>query len=276
MMTGEPTVETAAHAVRKGAVDYLVKPIGKLEIIKAVRNALRLKSVDDERRRLEQENLRYQADLEALVLARTSELKETTDQLQQTIGGTIRAIAGIVEARDPYTAGHQQRVSTLADTIAEEMSLSDVQRRGIQLSSLLHDLGKISVPAEILAKPGRLTDAEFTIVKAHAEIGADILRNISFPWPVAEIVLQHHERLDGTGYPRGIAGDAIIIEARIIAVADVVEAMSAHRPYRPALGIQAALEEIDSSRGQRYDDAVVSACTRVIETDRVRLVGPVH
>jgi len=168
-----------------------------------------------------------------------------------------------VEARDPYTAGHQQRVARLACAIACDMALGGDEDEGIRLGGMIHDIGKIHLPAEILSKPGRLSDMEFALVKSHTRVGYDILKDIDFPWPVADIAHQHHERLDGSGYPQGLRGDEICLEARIVAVADVVEAMSSHRPYRPALGIDAALKEIEARRGIWFDPEAVDACLRL-------------
>ncbi|HKI62656.1 MAG TPA: HD domain-containing phosphohydrolase [Mariprofundaceae bacterium] len=193
-------------------------------------------------------------------------LEESSSQLQRALEGTIAAVARMVESRDPYTAGHQQRVARLAAAIAREMGLSSAVVRGIELGSSIHDIGKIQLPAEILSKPGRLTEIEYQLVKAHPEEGYKILKDIEFPWPVAEIAYQHHERLDGSGYPQGLKGDDIHLEARIVAVADVVEAMSSHRPYRAGLGVEAALDEIMKGRGVGYDADVVDACLKVIET----------
>ncbi len=172
----------------------------------------------------------------------------------------MRAIAGIVEMRDPYTAGHQARVANLASAIARQMGFSDERVQAIHLASIVHDLGKIKIPAEILSKPGKLSDIEYQFIQTHAQAGYDILKDISFPWPIAQMALQHHERVDGTGYPQGLTGDAFMLEARILGVADVVEAMSSHRPYRAALGTEAALAEITQHRGIYFDPQVVDAC----------------
>ena len=176
---------------------------------------------------------------------------------------SIKAIAATVEARDPYTSGHQSRVSQLAVAISKEMGLPDETINGIGLAASVHDLGKISVPAEILSKPGGLTEVEFMLVKQHVQRGYDILKDIEFPWPLATNVWQHHERMDGSGYPQGLKGEQILLGSRILAVADVVEAMASHRPYRPALGIEAALEEIELHRGTLYDQNVVDACIKL-------------
>jgi putative nucleotidyltransferase with HDIG domain len=165
--------------------------------------------------------------------------------------------------RDPYTAGHQRRVTVLACAIAEQMGISEEQFDGLRLAGLVHDIGKFNVPVEILNKPGRITETELNIIKTHAEAGYNVLKEIEFPWPVARIVLQHHERLDGSGYPQGLKDNGIMLEARILAVADVVEAMASHRPYRPALGIEVALEEITMNKGILYDPAVSDVCMRL-------------
>ncbi len=192
-------------------------------------------------------------------------LEENVDQLQTALEGTISALSSIVESRDPYTAGHQKRVTKLACAIAEAMSLPADTIEGIRTAAMIHDIGKIHVPAEILNKPGSLSKLEFDMVKTHSEEGYNILKNINFSRPVAEIVHQHHERLDGSGYPQGISGTAILLEARIIAVADVVEAMANHRPYRASLGIERALEEISQSRVEQiYDREVVDVCLKLI------------
>jgi len=192
-------------------------------------------------------------------------LRQSYQRLQKTMEGAIDTIAKIVETKDPYTSGHQQRVSKLAEAIARKVKLPEDKIEGIRISSLVHDVGKISIPAEILNKPIKLTAIEFNLIKDHSQIGYDILKSIEFPWPIEKIVLQHHERLDGSGYPRGLKGEDIIIEARIIGVADVVEAMSSHRPYRPALGIDAALEEISKNRGILYDPEVVDICLKLFK-----------
>ena len=184
-------------------------------------------------------------------------------QHKESFTHAITAIASTVEMRDPYTAGHQRRVSDLAVKIAAEMGLSLERIEGLRMACVVHDIGKIHVPAEILSNPGTLTEAEFEIIKTHPKVGFEILKGIDFPWPVAEIVYQHHEKLDGSGYPRGLKGDEILLEARILTVADVVEAMSSHRPYRPLLGVFPALQEITQHKGTLYDLQVVDACLRV-------------
>ena len=183
--------------------------------------------------------------------------------LRQSLEQFIQAFALTVEARDPYTAGHQRRVSELAMAIARSMGLPDEQVIGVQLAAAIHDLGKIRVPAEILSKPGRLSSIEFELIKTHAQAGYDILKEVAFPWPIADIILQHHERLDGSGYPQGLKDEQILLESKIVAVADVVEAMSSHRPYRPSLGIDVALAEIERYRGTYFAPEVVDACIKL-------------
>ena len=193
------------------------------------------------------------------------QLKESFKKLQKTIEDSISAISLVTEARDAYTAGHQRRVSSLAVAVAKEMGFPQDRVEGIKIAALIHDVGKINLPAEILSKPGKLSEIEFNLIKNHSQIGYDILKKIDFLWPVAEIVLQHHEKINGSGYPGGLKGNEILLEAKIICVADVVEAMSSHRPYRPALGIDAALEEISQNRGTLYDPEVVDMCLKLFK-----------
>jgi len=183
--------------------------------------------------------------------------------LRAALGGTIHAMALTVEIRDPYTAGHQRRVSNLARAIATEMGLSKDQIEGVRISGIVHDLGKISVPSEILSKPGDITQIEYSLINTHPQKGFEILESINFPWPIAKIVLQHHERLDGSGYPAGLKKDKILLEAQVLMVADVVEAMSSHRPYRPSRGNQSALEEIMKNRDILFNKDAVDACLKL-------------
>jgi PAS domain S-box-containing protein/putative nucleotidyltransferase with HDIG domain len=191
------------------------------------------------------------------------QVQHSLDRLQKTIEEIIQAMAYIGEVRDPYTAGHQRRVAQLTCAIARSMGLDSDEYEGLTMAAFVHDIGKILIPADILSKPGNLTKPEFDIIKDHTRIGYEILKNIEFPWPIANIVLQHHERMNGSGYPSGISGDKIILEARILAVADVVEAMSSHRPYRPALGVEKALAEINMNRSTLYDAEVVDTCLKI-------------
>jgi HD-GYP domain-containing protein (c-di-GMP phosphodiesterase class II) len=191
--------------------------------------------------------------------------------MRKALGATVQSICMTVEMRDPYTSGHQRRVSDLARSIATEIGLSADRQDFIRTASNIHDIGKIAIPAEILSKPTKLIDLEFNIIKTHSQAGYDILKDIEFLWPVADVVLQHHERMNGSGYPHGLKGNDVLLEARIIAVADVVEAMASHRPYRPALGIEAALEEIEKNKGILYDDTVADACLRLFREKSYRL-----
>ncbi len=232
-----------------GAIDYVTKPYQRNELLARVHTHLELN--------------RLRNHLEDLVDERTAELKESELKLRTSLIDSITALASTVEMRDPYTAGHQRRVAQLAIAIARELHLSKEQIEGIQLAGVVHDVGKIKIPAEILSKPGRLTPLEFELIKQHAQSGYEILKSIDFPWPIAQIVLQHHERLNGSGYPQALKSDQILLEAKIIAVADVVESMTSHRPYRPGLGIDAALQEIALNKGKLYDPETVEACIRL-------------
>jgi PAS domain S-box-containing protein len=193
------------------------------------------------------------------------ELSNSFKLLRAALGGTIQALAVAVETRDPYTAGHQKNVADLSRAIANEMRLDNNLIDGIRMAAAIHDLGKMGIPAEILSKPSRLSEVEFKLIKTHSQAGYDILKDIEFPWPIAQIVLQHHERLDGSGYPNGLKGNEILPEARIIAVADVVDAIAANRPYRPAHGIEKAFDEITKNKGVLYDPEVVEACLRLFK-----------
>ena len=242
--------ESRLKGLEAGANEFLSKPVDYTELLTRVKNQLKVKEFTD-----------FLADHNRIL---EEQVSERTAKLRQLLEQTVTAIALTLEKRDPYTAGHQRRVAQLAAAIGEEMGLARTVIEGIHFGGLIHDIGKISVPAEILSKPVRLSDLEFKIVKVHAEAGYEILKDIAFPWPVADMVRQHHERMDGSGYPQGLKGEQIMLEARILAVADVTEAMSARRPYRPGLGMDAALEEITRGRGSHFDPAAVDACLRII------------
>jgi PAS domain S-box-containing protein/putative nucleotidyltransferase with HDIG domain len=200
-----------------------------------------------------------------------NKIEEQLLQLQDNLKDTVHAIATIVEMRDPYTAGHQVRVAALAAAIATEMDLPADQIEAVEVAGMVHDLGKIQIPAEILSKPGEINEIEHSLIKTHPQAGYDILKGIHFPWPIADIVLQHHERLDGSGYPHGLKDGGILLGARILSVADVVEAMSSHRPYRPSLGIEAALAEITQFRDVYFDPQVVDACLSLFRKKNYQL-----
>ncbi len=190
-------------------------------------------------------------------------IEESYKRLQKILNDTINTLASITENRDPYTSGHQKKVAYLAINISEELGLSEEETEALGTAAMIHDIGKITIPASILSKPGKVTDVEYKLIKTHPKTGYEIIRNIEFPYPIDKIILQHHERLNGSGYPMGLKEKDIMLEAKILAVADVVEAMSSHRPYRPALGINKALEEIEKNKGTLYDKNVVNACERL-------------
>jgi HD-GYP domain-containing protein (c-di-GMP phosphodiesterase class II) len=201
------------------------------------------------------------------------ELQRTLESLRKSFAATIQVMVAAVESRDPYTAGHQIRSADLARAIATEMGLPPEKIDGIRTAGAIHDIGKLSIPAEILSKPTKLSAIELSLIKEHSLKGYEMLKDVESPWPLAEMVYQHHERMDGSGYPRNLKGDEILMEARILAVADVVEAMASHRPYRPGLGIDAALKEIEKNKGIFYDDAVADACLRLFREKGFILEG---
>lgn len=265
IMTGEPTIETATQAVKNGAHDYITKPVSKEMLVKTVRNALEHKKLIDDKKQLEAENAEYRESLERLV-------EERTMALQKAMQATISTISSVVELRDPYTAGHERKVGNLAVEIGRKMKLSNKQIECIYVAGYLHDIGKISVPAEILSKPGKLSEIEYEIIKMHVKCGYDVLKKVELPWPVAEVVYQHHERIDGSGYPRGLKGDEMKVESKIMAIADVIEAMTSHRPYRPSLGLDIALEEIESNSGKTYDEKAAKAALDLFRNDKYKIV----
>ena len=190
-------------------------------------------------------------------------LRHSFTMLQKATEDIIQAMSYTSEIRDPYTAGHQKKVCELAVAIGEEMSITEEQLQGVKFAAMIHDIGKISVPSDILSKPGKIGVTEFEVVKGHSQTGYELLDKINFPWPISDIVHQHHERLDGSGYPNGLKEDSILLEAKIISVADTVEAMTSHRPYRPALGIEIALKEIETNKGKFFDPNIVDACINI-------------
>ena len=193
------------------------------------------------------------------------ELKQTYKKLQKFIEGTAYIIMKVVETRDPYSIGHQQRVSKLATAIAQEMKLPQDKIEGTKIASLVHDIGKVNLPTEIISKPSKLIEVEFNLIKNYPKVGYDILKKVDFPWPIAEIVFQHQEKIDGSGYPRGLKGDEICIEAKILGVANVVEAMSSYKSYRPALSIDEALTEIIKNKNILFDPEVVDICIKLFK-----------
>jgi putative two-component system response regulator len=257
MVTGMDDREISESALDIGAYGYIIKPFKPNQLMISISNALR-------RRRLEINIRLYIMDMEKIINERTESIQEAIKKLRKSMEGIIKAMSSTVEMRDPYTAGHQQRVAELAQSISKDMGLVEERIEGVRMAGQIHDLGKIAVPAEILTKPGRLNDIEFNLIKLHPRAGYDILKDIEFPWPIANIVLQHHERMDGSGYPNSLSDKDILQESKILGVADVVEAMASHRPYRPALGLDVAVEEISRNKDILYDPAAVDACVKII------------
>ncbi|NCB41357.1 MAG: response regulator [Clostridia bacterium] len=260
IMTGEPTIETAKESVKSSADDYLIKPVSKELLLKTANYALEKKKLNDEKSQLESENEKYRMNLENLVFQRT-------EALRKAVNGTIETIAKILEHKDPYTAGHERRVGFLAFAISKKMQLSEQDQRRIFFAGYLHDIGKLLIASEILAKPGKLTQGEFCVIKEHVNSGYELVKNIELPWPITDIILQHHERMDGSGYPNGLKGEEILFEARILAIADVIEAMTSHRPYRPGYGIEIALNEIKKNMGTLYDKQISEAVIELFEKE---------
>jgi putative nucleotidyltransferase with HDIG domain len=257
MVTAMDDQLIAESALQKGSFDFVTKPISLNRLLISISNALH-------RRDLEIANRTYRDDLKSLIEVRTQKLEKALDGIVQTIALTV-------ERRDPYTAGHQKRVADLACAIATELRISEKMLEGIKVAALIHDLGKISLPGEILTKPGRLTENEFNLIKEHSQIGYDIIKDIDFPWPIADIILQHHEKCDGSGYPLHLTGDDILLETKIITVADVVEAIASHRPYRPGRGFTEAFEVITKGKDTLFDPAVVDACLKLHQENRFPL-----
>jgi len=236
-----------------GVSDFMEKPVSIHEL------ELRLARVVRERSNIKK---RRQAE---------KDLRESLEKLRVVMESVVEAMALAIEKRDPYTSGHQKRVAMVADAIANQMGLPDEEVNGVRVAAMVHDIGKISIPGEILSKPGELTDIEMSLIREHPRSGYDILKGIDFPWPVSEMVIQHHERLDGSGYPHGLTSDAIHLGAKILGVADTVEAMISHRPYRASLGLDKALDEIRKNKNKLYDPDVVDACVAVFEGEGLKL-----
>jgi len=278
LLTGYADSDSIIDAINRGGVHlYFTKPWHEEEILLHIRQSISKVEVLQENKKLvelikikNEELLELNRSLEKRALEKTHDLLIQTEKLQESyrksqliLDGIVKTLSKIVETRDPYTSGHEDQVAKLSCKIAREMNLSEDQLALIHIAATLHDIGKISVPSEILTKPSALTNLEREIIKNHCKVANDILVNIEFPYPVAEVIYQHHERMDGSGYPRGLKGDEIAVEARVIGVADVVDAMVSYRPYRPALGLDAAVQEITLFRGEKYDQDVVDACLRI-------------
>lgn len=241
VLTGLDDIEKIKGALYEGIQDYLIK--GQFDgriLVKSIVFSIERKKSEEE-------------------------IKNSYQKLQKTLKSTIDTLASIVEIRDPYTSGHQKKVTTLSIAIAEELGLSNDKIEAISTAAIIHDIGKINIPPSILARPGKISDLEYTMIKTHPQLGYEMIKGIEFPWPIADIILQHHERLNSSGYPNGLKDKDILLEAKIIAVSDVVEAMSSYRPYRPALGIGEALKEIKKNKGKFYDPGVVDVCIRLFK-----------
>ncbi len=246
LMTGYVDEFSFDKIVGMGVSDFIPKPISSTsELLMRIKQVLIKRLSYKERDKAEEK------------------LKNNIESMKQLLTGVVNTLSKTVDVRDPYTAGHQRRVAKLATLIAQELGLSEKQVMTIEMSGLMHDLGKLAIPQAILSKPHKLSELEFGLIKTHSQVGYDLLKNIKFPWPIAEIVLQHHEKLDGSGYPQGITGEEMLFESKVLCVADVVEAMGSHRPYRPALGVDVALEEITDKKEKLFDSRVVEACKRL-------------
>jgi len=260
---------TAVKALQKGAQDYLIKgSVNSDLLVRSLRYSIEHKNTENALRESEKKSRKISENIPEWILEINTlkkKVKQSDKKLQRTLKGVIHMLASTIKTRDFYLAAHQQRVTNLACAIAKELGFSKEQINGIHMAGIIHDLGKIGIPNEILTKNSRLTKSEFNIIKCHSRIGYRILKTIEFPWPIAQIVFQHHERINGSGYPQGLSGKNILIEAKILAVADVVEAMSSHRPYRPPLGIDKALEEISQNRGILYDPEIVDTCSKLFK-----------
>lgn len=252
VMTGYIEEFTYEEIIGRGASDFVQKPVRISEFVARLKRVLMERAVRKERNQA------------------AENLKINLNKFRRAMDGFVQAISLAVELRDPYTAGHQQRVANLSTAIATAMGLPAETIYALRMASTIHDLGKITIPAEILCKPGRLNNLEYELIKNHVMAGYNILKKIEFPWPIAEIIVQHHERIDGSGYPKGLRGDQIRLEARILAVADVFETISSHRPYRPSLGQGRAMEELNQKKGRLYDDLVSDACLSIITTNKFR------
>jgi putative two-component system response regulator len=247
IMTGWSKEYSYEDIIRAGAADFLAKPFSPGELTAKIC-------------RIQREQYIHR------------QLQQALARMKKIFANTVGALAATLEKRDPYTAGHHCRVSELACAMGRELGLSPESLEVLRLASFVHDIGKVGIPTEILSKPGRLSETEMSLVRIHCQIGFDILKNVEFPWPIAEMVFQHHERINGSGYPLGLKGPQIILEAKILGVADVVEAMSSHRPYRAALDLTTALREISLNQGTLYDREVVQACLRLFNEKGFALV----
>lgn len=258
-------MEGILRCIELGAMDYLPKPFDPALLHARLRASMATKRLHEQQERFREEIEEHNRTLESRVREQVQEIQESYERLGKVLDGTVFALSSLVERRDPYTAGHQRRVSRLACAMAHEMGLPEEQIEGIRVAGILHDIGKVCVPAEILSKPGKISDAEFAVIAQHPTVGYECLQSVDFPWPIADIVHQHHEKQNGKGYPNGIAGDAILPEASILSVADVVEAVAYHRPYRAALGPDIAMKEIAKGERTDFNGSAVEACLTLFQ-----------
>jgi len=287
LLTGYADSDSIIESINKGGVHlYFTKPWHEEEILLHIKQSLSkveilaenkrlIELIKDKNKELTELNKTLEKKAEEKtndLLIQTEKLKESYKKSQMILDGIVRTLSKIIETRDPYTSGHEDQVAKIACKIAREMKLTEEQVSFIHIAATLHDIGKISVPSEILTKPSVLNNLEREIIKTHCKVANDVLVNIDFPYPVAEIIYQHHERMDGSGYPRGLKGEQIALEARIIGVADVIDAMASYRPYRAALGVEAAIEEIIKFKGITYDPVVVDACLKVYQKTAKNLI----
>lgn len=269
IMTGEPTVETAVLGIQHQASDYLSKPVERKEFLRVIKRVLDIKQLLDDKKQLEIENAQYQKNLESLVAHRTEALLEAN-------AGVVNLLAKVIEYRDPYTAGHQRRVGNLAAEIAQIMGYSAKQIEDVRIIGYVHDVGKIVVPSEILSKPGKISPLEMLLIREHAQAGYDLLLEAGLSKDYALAVGQHHERYNGSGYPNALSSSETLLEAQILVVADVVEAMISHRPYRPAKKIEEAMQEIEQNKGTLYHPDVVDACVSLLNQKNYAVDDSTH
>lgn len=265
-ITGRKDTDSIASGFELGASDYIPKPFSAVELLARIRTHLKLKDYQENLEKLVRERTR---ELEREIRQRLrfeKDLEKSNSRLRKLMQDNLHLLASVVELRDPFTAGHQENVTRLATRIAQDLKLDQDMIDGITVAAMIHDIGKIKVPLEILNKGGKLLDLEMEIVKIHPRVGYELLKDIEFPWPVAQTVLQHHERLDGTGYPDGLTAEDIIYPAQVLAVADVVEAIAYHRPYRAGLGLETALDEINQNQGILYDSQIVQSCQELFRS----------
>ena len=270
IVSGTIGEETVIECMRLGAQDYIMK--GNLSrLCPAIARELKDAEVRSKKKQAESQR---EAELDALRQNITehklaeAKLQQTIDNLRHVIDASMQVMVSAVETRDPYTYGHQLRSTNMACAIATDMGLDEEKKDGIRMAGGIYEIGNLRVPVEILSKPTKLSNIEISLIKEHARNGYEMLKNVGSPWPLAEIVYQHHERMNGSGYPRNLAGDEILMESRILAVSDVLESMSSRRPYRPALGLEVALEEIEKNKGILYDNAVVDTCLKLFREGR--------